>query len=100
MNMPRRPVICNAEFPYHVTARCHNREWFDLPLDLVWNVMEDFLFLSQKMYSLRIHQFVLMPNHFHLVVSTPEGNISRSMQYFLSETSRQISTLSGRINQT
>ncbi len=41
-----------------------------------------------------------MSNHFHLLVSTPEANISQAMQYFMTQTSREITRLSGRINQT
>ncbi|MFH0908835.1 MAG: transposase [bacterium] len=32
-------------------------------------------------YGVRIHAFVLMSNHYHLLVETPEGNLSRAMQW-------------------
>jgi putative transposase len=100
LEMPRKLVTLQSEFPYHVTARCINKHWFDLPIDDVWLIMEDYLFLCQKIYCLQIHSFVLMPNHFHLIVSTPEANISKAMQFFMGNTSREITRLSGRINQT
>jgi putative transposase len=98
--MARKLVTLSSEFPYHVTARCINREWFGIPMDDVWSLMEDHLFITQKIYSLSVQMFVLMPNHFHLVLSTPEANISRAMQFFMGKTSKEISRLSGRINQT
>jgi putative transposase len=62
--------------------------------------MEDYLFLVSHHYSLLIHCFVLMPNHFHMMTTSPEGNLSQAMNYFMRETSREITRLSGRINQT
>ncbi len=32
-------------------------------------------------FNLKIHCYVLMSNHFHLLVETPEGNLSRSMHF-------------------
>ncbi len=62
--------------------------------------MEDYLYLVKHSFDLRIHSFVLMSNHFHLLVTAPNGNISEAMRYFMRETSREITRLSGRINQT
>jgi len=98
--MPRKPVVPSPNHPYHVTARCINRERFSLPLDIVWSIFEDYLYLIAIGYQVRIHCFVLMPNHFHLMVSTPQANLGQAMLYLLRETSREINRLSGRINQT
>ena len=32
-------------------------------------------------YRIRLHAYVLMDNHFHLLVETPEGNLSASLQW-------------------
>lgn len=98
--MPRKSVPLCPNDPYHISARCINREWFQLPLGTVWCLMEDYLYLVSSVYQLRLHAFVLMSNHFHLLVSAPEGNLSQAMLYFMRETSREITRLSGRINQT
>lgn len=98
--MPRKRVDISSEFPYHVSARCHNREWFDLPMQYVWSVFEDYLFLTKSQFNLRLHNFVLMNNHFHLLVSTPDANISAAMKYFMQLSSRELSRAAGRINQT
>ena len=87
-----------SHFPAHITARCINKEWFKLPLDQVWSVMNDYLFFIHHSYDLQIHCFVLMDNHFHLIAAADPLTISSSMNYFMRETSRQINRLSGRID--
>jgi REP element-mobilizing transposase RayT len=62
--------------------------------------MSDYLFLCQQLYFIKIHSFVLMPNHFHLLVTAPQGNLSKFLLYFMRETSREITRRSKRINQT
>lgn len=98
--MPRKKVPISPKDPYHITARCINRDWFLVKLPTVWDVMSDYLFLCHYLFKLNIHSFVLMPNHFHLLVTAPEGNLSQFLLYFMRETSREITRLSGRINQT
>lgn len=98
--MPRKLIPLNPSDPYQISARCLNREWFNLPLASVWSVMEDYLFLTSSLYGLRLHSFVLMSNHFHLLLTAPNANLSEALLYFMRETSREITRLSGRINQT
>lgn len=59
------------------------------------------LYLSFMHYSTgtKIHSFVLMRNHFHLVASFPNANLSEALSYFKGETSRRISSAAGHINQ-
>lgn len=98
--MSRPPFYNNPELPYHVTSRCINRDWFSLDLDVVWEIMTRHLYFTNLAFNLRIHAFVLMSNHFHLIVRSPDANLSVAMAFFLRETSREITKLSGRINQT
>lgn len=98
--MPRKYIPIVAQDPYHISARCHNGEWFQLPMDTVWSIMEDYLYLISAVYRVQIHSFVLMSNHFHLIITAPNGNLSAALLYFMRETSREITRLSGRINQT
>ncbi len=98
--MPRKHIPLIPDFPYHISARCHNGEWFELDMDTVWSIMEDYLFLIAAVYGVQIHAFVLMSNHFHLLMTAPRGNLSAALLYFMRETSREITRLSGRINQT
>lgn len=98
--MPRKVVTLSPNDPYHITARCINRDWFKIPLSDVWSLMQDYLYLVGVGFNLRIHSFVLMPNHFHMIVSAPEGNLSSAMLYFMRETSKEITRKANRINQT
>lgn len=66
---------------YHVTCRGNERR----------NIFQDdddrkkFLrILSQSLniYDVKLHAYVLMDNHFHLLVETPLGNLSEFMRHF------------------
>ncbi len=97
--MPRKKTYRTADLPYHVTARCSNKEWFEIPLDKVWEIFSNYLWFISNAYKVRIHAFVLMDNHFHLLIRTPEANIDEAMNYLLREVSKAIGRETGRINQ-
>ena len=65
---------------YHVTARGNERKAiFRNDPDRV-----HFLGLLPELgerFGARVHAYVLMDNHFHLMLETPEANLSRSMQW-------------------
>lgn len=61
--------------------------------------MSEYLYLIVLLHEVQIHSFVLMPNHFHLIVLAPKNNLAEAMNYFMRETSKEISRRSGRINQ-
>jgi len=96
--MPRKIFIPTTN-PYHITGRCINQEWFAIPMSTVWEIMTNHLFFLKYAFYQRIHAFVLMNNHFHLLMSAPNQNISQAMQYFMKETSRSIGKEAGRTNQ-
>lgn len=58
------------------------------------------LFFMRHGFNTRIYSFVLMSNHFHLLMSTPAANVSEAMCYFMKESSRELTSLGNRINQT
>lgn len=98
--MPRPKILQQSQFPYHITARCINKEWFNLPMDLVWEIMNRELRFLTYAYDVKIHSFVLMSNHFHLLASTPQANLSIAMWNFMGQTSRELTSAGNRINQT
>lgn len=98
--MPRSKTILQSEYPYHITARCINREWFNLPMDSVWQIFCEELASVSDSNKLKIHSFVLMSNHFHLIASTPEANISQCMHQFMQKSSKKLTRAGNRINQT
>ncbi len=98
--MLKTNLITDSGHYYHISARCLNKEWFHIPLNEVWTIFSNYLFFMKHGFNLEIYSFVLMNNHFHLLVKAPDSNLSSAMNYFMRETSRVISQRSGRINQT
>ena len=47
-------------------------------------------------FGARIHAFVLMPNHFHLIVTVPEQDLSEVMQHFMRSATKTLNRVSGR----
>lgn len=80
--MSRKPLIRTSEFYYHVTSRTNNRDWFDIPMHEVWSLSLDSLKFAQSKYVVEIVQFVLMGNHYHLLIKTPDSNIDLFMYEF------------------
>ena len=97
--MARKPFIPTGD-PYHVSTRCINKDWFAAPLSEVWLPMTENLTKTQLIYNIQVHSFVLMSNHFHLLVTAPELNLSPAMNYFLRETSKGVLKSSSRLNCT
>src|SRR5437868_8579917 len=97
--MPRKRHITPAELPYHVSARTHSGIWFRSGPETTWHILCDYLYFVKFAFNLKIHSFVLMNNHFHLLVSTPDANLSKAMNYFMRESSKEINRLSGHENQ-
>ena len=94
--MPRKNLIRSDTFPYHVTARTNNRESFPIPLKDVWEKLSDQCFEVSLLFGARIHAFVLMPNHVHLLLSTPREDLGIVMKYWMGSGTRILNQLSGR----
>lgn len=94
--MSRKILIRSKELPYHVTGRTNNREMFHSPLPIVWDVITHQVFEITVLFKAQIHGLVLMPNHFHLLVSTPEQELSIVMKHFMQSVTRILNLKSGR----
>ena len=72
-----------VEFPgawYHVTARGNEpRAIFRSDLDR--SRFLELLGEYTARFGLRLHAYAFMPNHYHLMVETPAGGLSRAMQW-------------------
>jgi len=66
---------------YHVTCRGNDRRkiFFDSEDQ---KIFLEKLFLSLEIYNVSLLAYVCMPNHFHLLVTTPRGNLSEFMRHF------------------
>jgi REP element-mobilizing transposase RayT len=65
---------------YHITCRGNARQ------DIYKDNKDRKAFLeilteSQKIYNIKIYSYVLMNNHYHLLIETPKGNISYYMRH-------------------
>ncbi len=80
--MPRKKLIRTDQFFYHVTTRSSHKEWFKIPLDKVWLIVIKSFELAQLNCPANVSQFVLMSNHYHLLIRTPNNDIDRFMYYF------------------
>jgi len=75
-----RPL--RIEYPgalYHITARGNARE------DIFWDEGDRETFLEvyaqvSRRVNWMCHAYCLMSNHYHLVIETPEGNLSKGMR--------------------
>lgn len=96
--MPKKHVIRDPEASYHVSVRCNNKDWFALPICEVWDIFERYLFFLHAGFCIEIQGFVLMNNHFHLLLRAPLQNLPEAMNYLLRETSRRIGERTNRLN--
>ena len=96
--MPRKNLIRTNLYPYHVTIRSNNKEWFDLPREIVWKICLRAMVLANQKHPVRIQAFVLMANHYHLLIWTPQCNLDRFMNVFNYQISKDIRERTGRIN--
>ena len=76
--MARKPRALIAGGIYHVTSRGNERQAIfrdDRDRERFLEYLAD----SSAIYQVRIYLFCLMPNHLHLLVETPRGNLDRFM---------------------
>ena len=88
--MGRKKIIRQNEFPYHVYIRTNNRSWFEIPMYQMWEVCYECLMYAMEKRPVELHAFVLMSNHYHMIVSTPESNLDQFMAFFNRRLSQRI----------
>ena len=95
--MSRRTLIKTNLFPYHVTSRTINKGWFDIPLTEVWKISLFCLKQANEKYPIELISFVLMSNHYHLLLRTPDSNLDQFMYEFNKHLAQMILKRSNRI---
>jgi putative transposase len=96
--MPRKSLIRTNQFPYHVVARTNNKDWFNLSMDKVWDIFCFHLFHTSQKFHMEIFNFVLMSNHYHIILQTPDANLDKIMHNLNHKFSLDIGKETGRIN--
>jgi putative transposase len=94
--MPTPPRIQFAGATYHVATRATGpAEFFRTPFD-----RRGLLILLERVvekYGWQLHAYCQMVTHYHLVLTTPEPNIARGMQFLNSIYARNFNRRYGRI---
>ena len=96
--MPRKNLIRTSSCPYHITIRSNNRDWFDISLDKMWNICIAAIKYANNKHLVKVQAFVLMSNHYHLIIWTPNSDIDRFMFYLNYQISKSVRIETGRIN--
>jgi len=65
---------------YHVTSRGNDRKRIYFT-DSDYYKFRSYLKEAQQKYGYVLHCYVLMPNHYHLLLETPHANVSKVMHY-------------------
>jgi len=65
---------------YHVTSRGNEKkEIFSSPEN--YEQFKSYLYEAREKFGYKLHAYVLMTNHFHLLIETPDPNLNRLMHY-------------------
>ena len=78
--MARPPRLDFPGARHHVMNRVARKEPFFVH-DAVCLLFLEVLAAVPERFGARIHGYALMPNHFHLMVEVPRGNLSQVMQF-------------------
>jgi REP element-mobilizing transposase RayT len=81
--MARRLRIQYQDAIYHVMARGNSRQKI-VRDDNDRNRLQDYLGRTSIRCGWRVYAFAIMSNHLHVVLKTPQPNLARGMQAFLS----------------
>ncbi|PIP93559.1 MAG: hypothetical protein COW00_02100 [Bdellovibrio sp. CG12_big_fil_rev_8_21_14_0_65_39_13] len=96
--MPRKILIRTRNHVYHITSRSNAKEWFYIPIEECWKICLGLLEKGQNDFQIELHAFVLMSNHYHMLIKTPHCDIDKFMHFFNKTLSSRINMATGRIN--
>lgn len=80
--MPRKNLLRVRNLPYHVTTRSLKQEFFKLPLNEVWEILQTSLKEAHELHPIQLVSVVLMSNHYHMILLTPDYNLDQFMYEF------------------
>ncbi len=94
--MPRKLLQRTDTLPYHVTARANNRENFHLPLQHFWKILGNEGLNLSIVHEVEVHALVLMPNHFHMLLTVPQYDLGKVMNTLMCSIVRSSNLKTGR----
>lgn len=65
---------------FHVTSRGQNRDRIFRDIGDAINFTERLAELPER-FGVEVHAYVMMPNHYHLLLHTPNGGLSKAVQW-------------------
>ena len=80
--MPRIPRIEYPGAHYHVMGRA-NEGRVIFPTDYEYAQFLKAVGEACQAFNLQLRAYVVMPNHYHLLLTTPDGNLSQAMAWML-----------------
>ena len=95
--MLKKPSNHLTNLPYHITARSDNKEYFPLPMPEMWFLIQLSLKESTIKHHIEVISFVLMGNHYHMLILTPDGNLNSFMYEFNKSLALNIKARTGQI---
>ena len=80
---------------YHITARGNERKriFYD---EKDYRKFKDYLVQAQDKHDYLLHCYTLMLNHYHLLIETPNGNLSKIMHFINGSYTNYINRRKGR----
>lgn len=96
--MPRKKLTRSSVHYYHVVTRANHRHWFNAPMNQLWEMASNCLRNAQSRCSADIAQFVLMQNHYHLLIKTPDANLDLFMYWLNKNLSTELRALTALEN--
>ena len=79
MSLPRE-ILPNST--YLVTRRCTQRQFLLKPCTVINQIFLYCLALALARTGVVVHAFVVLSNHYHAVVTDPEGKLPEFLAYF------------------
>ncbi|MDH5415359.1 MAG: transposase, partial [Flavobacteriaceae bacterium] len=96
--MARKQLIRQNQYPYHVYIRSNNKDWFQIPMYRMWDICYECLVYANDKCPVEIHSFVLMANHYHMLITTPNEDLDKFMEFFNRRLSQKINSISEQKN--
>ncbi len=88
--MPRKKLYRSSFLPYHVVNQTTSKAFFKISLPEVFRIFELYINLTALMYGIKTHHFLLMSNHIHWLLSTPNSNLDLAMKFLFSNVAKEI----------